>query len=224
MEELDKFLGLVIARDVLGARNQETKSLWNLKWGYPIFNETMTRNRFTEILRFVRFDEKSQRKHRIANDKFLLALAIWKLFIENCQKVFIPSENVTVDEQLLPCKARCNFIQYMANKPDKFGIKFWLGVDVETKYLFNGFPYLGRDDSRPKDVSVSSDEVIKIMEPLFSKGYNVSCDNFFTSVDLLHRLAKKQCSLVGTFRQNRRELPELSKQKKKLHETTAFIS
>ena len=74
----------------------------------------------------------------------------------------------------------------MANKTDMFGINFWLGVDVDTKYLFNnGFPYMGRDESRPKVVSVSTDVNMKIMEPLFNKGYNVSCDYFFTCVDLL---------------------------------------
>ena len=52
--------------------------------------------------------------------------------------------NITIDEQLLPCKVRCKFIQYNPNKPDKFGIKFWMAVNVESKYLCNGFPYLGR--------------------------------------------------------------------------------
>ncbi|KAJ4440178.1 hypothetical protein ANN_08316 [Periplaneta americana] len=33
----------------------------------------------------------------------------------------------------------------MGSKRDKFGIKFWLGVDTRSKYLVNGFPYLGRD-------------------------------------------------------------------------------
>jgi len=36
----------------------------------------------------------------------------------------------------------------MPNKPDKFGIKFWLASDVETKYVVNGFPYLGKDETR----------------------------------------------------------------------------
>ena len=47
---------------------------------------------------------------------------------------------LTIDEQLFPCKTRCPFIQYMANKPDKFGIKFWLLADAQSKYLCNGKP------------------------------------------------------------------------------------
>ena len=127
-----------------------------------------------------------------------------------------------MDEQLLPCKARCKFIQYMANKPDKFGLKFWLAVNVENKYLFNGFPYVGKDDTRSSDMSVPTDVVLKLMAPLFQQGYSVTCDNYFTSLGLALKLAEKKSSLVGTLRQNRREVPEECKNKKELHETKVF--
>ena len=127
-----------------------------------------------------------------------------------------------MDEQLLPCKARCKFIQYMANKPDKFGLKFWLAVNVENKYLFNGFPYVGKDGTKSSDMSVPTDVVLKFMAPLFQQGYNVTCDNYFTSLGLALKLAEKKSSLVGTLRQNRREVPEECKNKKELHETKVF--
>ena len=105
----------------------------------------------------------------------------------------------------------------MANKPDKFGLKFWLAVDVENKYLFNGLPYVGKDETRKADVSVPTDVVLKLMAPLF-----VTCNNFFTSLDLALRLEEKRCSLVGTIRQNRKEILEECKVKKQLHETEVF--
>ena len=109
---------------------------------------------------------------------------------------FRPNHNITVDEELLPCKTRCKFIQYMTNKPDEFGIKFWMAVDVETKYLFNGFLYAGKDESRSDDVSVPTEVVMKIMMPLFKKGHDITSDNYFTSLDLCLQLAKQGCSLV----------------------------
>ena len=36
----------------------------------------------------------------------------------------------------------------MGNKPDKFGIKFWLAADVNSKYMQNGSPYLGKEETR----------------------------------------------------------------------------
>ena len=104
----------------------------------------------------------------------------------------------------------------MANKPVKFGIKFWMVVDVETKYLFNNFSYVGKDESRSGDVSVPTDVARKLMMPLFKKGHNVTSDNYFTSFDLCLRLTK----LIGTIRLNRREIPNNLKETCGLHNTT----
>lgn len=222
LEEMEKFIGLLITRGIIGGRNLPVKELWSKSWGNSIFNKTLPRHRFCEIMTHLRFDMKSERRRNLVSNKFCLASEIWEPFIENCQKAFVPEKNITVDEQLLPCKARCRFIQFMANKPDKFGLKFWLAVDVENKYLFNGFPYLGKDTTRSADISVPTDVVMKLMKPLFGKGYNVTCDNFFTSLSLAKLLASKQCSLVGTIRQFRREIPEKAKIKKSVLETEAF--
>jgi len=46
----------------------------------------------------------------------------------------------------------------MANKPDKFGLKLLLAVDVENKHLLNGFPHVGKDDSQSLHVRVLADE------------------------------------------------------------------
>ena len=86
-----------------------------------------------------------------------------------------------------------------------------MAVNVETKYLHNSFPYLGKDESRDTSVSLPSYVVTKLMQPIFKRGYNVTCDNFFTSLDVSLRLAEQNCNIVGTVRQNRRELPQLQK-------------
>ena len=136
----------------------------------PLFNSTVPRNKFLEIMRYLRFYLKSERRTNLEHDKFCLASFAWIPFVENCQKAYIPNVFITVDEQLLPCKARCKFIHYIANKPDKFGWKFWIAVDVESKYLYNGFPYLGKNEARSNDVSVPTDVVLKLMDPLSKKG------------------------------------------------------
>jgi len=55
-------------------------------------------------------------------------------FVENIQKAYIPEVSLTVDEQLFPTKARCRLTQFMPNKPDKFGIKFWILAKLSSKY------------------------------------------------------------------------------------------
>ncbi|CAF4047636.1 unnamed protein product [Rotaria sordida] len=46
---------------------------------------------------------------------------------------FILSENLTTDEQLVPFRDRCSFVQYMPNKPSKYGLKFWVLCDVDSR-------------------------------------------------------------------------------------------
>ena len=160
--ELEQFVGLIIARGVIGARNAPVRNMWSKAWDNQIFPQTMTRDRFSDILRFLRFHIKSERKDRLQTDKFALASEIWNRFIANCNMAYNPYGYLTADEQLLPCKARCRFIQYMANKPDKFGLKFWLLVDTETKYLCNGYPYLGKDESQDASGSQPTGVVMKL--------------------------------------------------------------
>ena len=126
-------------------------------------------------------------------------------FVDNCQKAFIPDVSLTVDEQLFPTKARCRFTQFMPNKPDKFGIKFWILAELNSKYCLNLKPYLGKHEERV--TSLGTHVVMTVTKPYFGRGYNVTTDNFFTSVELAQKLPDKRTSLVRTVRLNRKEIP-----------------
>ena len=76
------------------------------------------------------------------------------------------------------------------------------------KYLFNSFSYFWKDESRDTSVSLPKYVVTKLMQPIFKRGCNITCDNFFTSLDIALHLADQKCSMVRTVRQNRKELPE----------------
>ena len=76
-------------------------------------------------MKHLRFDKYSSQNQSRQADKFCLILEICNAFIDNFQKCYVPNFKLIIDKQLFPCKPRCPFTQYMANKPDKFGIKFW---------------------------------------------------------------------------------------------------
>ena len=113
----------------------------------------------------MRFDIRSTRSIRLQADKFALVSDLWNKFVDNCISSYKPGPNITIDEQLFPTKARCRFTQYMPNKPDKFGIKFWLAVDVDTKYILNAIPYLGKEESRAPSQRLSDWVVMNLMQP-----------------------------------------------------------
>ena len=204
-EELEKFIGILYLRAAMNQRNFPLESLWSVSMGCPAFNRTMSRDRMRHIKKYIRFDIRGERRANLQQDKFALISFVFNRFIENSQKAYRPGVSVTIDEQLFPTKARCRFTQYMPQKPDKFGIKFWILADLDTKYCFNVSPYLGRDEQRVD--GLGTHVVMQLMEPLFGKGHNVTTDNFFTNKDLAERLLRHKTTITGTIRANRRELP-----------------
>lgn len=142
----------------------------------------MSRNDFELVMKHLRFDIKQTRSERLANDRFALMREMLDDFAENCKTVYTPNFSLTIDEQLLPLRGRCPFITFMPNKPDKFGIKFWLMVEVESKYVCNIIPYLGATERQQRGVTpLGEDVVLRLIKPYKNKGYNVTTDNFFTS-------------------------------------------
>lgn len=211
--ELLAFIGILFARGAYGSK-LSVELLWSKKWGPGFFHDAMPRQRFRDIFKYLRFDEKLTRPDRLAQDKFALISEVWNRFIENSQKCYHPGSDLTIDEQLFPTKTRCPFLQYISSKPDKWGVKFWIAADVKTKYCCNAMPYLGRNENRPNEISLGEYVVTKLMEPYYSTGRNVCVDNFFTSLSLANRLKKENLTITGTMRLNKRELPLFAKQKK----------
>jgi hypothetical protein len=206
--DLLAFLGLCFARGVLLGKNEPVYNLWSKEFGRDIFRDTMSRQRFLSIKRYIRFDDKSTRTERRKNDKFTAIRDLWESVMSNCGNCYNPGSATTVDEQLFPCKCRCPFIQFISNKPDKFGVKFWLICDVASKYVLHAIPYVGKDDQRAPEVRLPESVVLKLTERYYGSGISVTTDNFFTSVSLANKLLQHRITLLGTLRSNRREVPQ----------------
>lgn len=82
----------------------------------------------------------------------------------------------------------------MPNKPDKFGIKFWMLVDVDSNIMYNAFPYHGKDISRRETESLPENVVMRLVNPYVNTGRNVTADNYFSSISLAERHQKKNTS------------------------------
>lgn len=111
--------------------------------------------------------------------------------------------------RLIPKK--CPVTQYIANKPDKFGIKFWIAADNDSKYFLNEYPYIGADLTRPANIPSSEYVVLRVAEPFLGKERNTTCD-YFTSCNLAVLLKERKTTPVGTLNK-RRGLPKIASQK-----------
>ena len=70
--------------------------------------------------------------------------------------------------------------------------------------------YCGQQPEGPFRQSNSAyDVVMRLSEPIYQSGRNITADNWFSSLNLVRKLEEKKLSYVGTIRKNRRELPQI---------------
>lgn len=167
----------------------------------------MALNRFKSILQFIRFDDKDTRSVRRQNDKLAPIRDLFNMIESNLHRMYSPGECLTVDEQLVPFRGRCPFKQYIASKPDKYGMKiFWL-CDSATAYPLKAIPYLGKKRTKVVNVGVAHSIVRELCERYQRSNRNITMDNFFTSYDLAQELLGNGLTVVGTVRKNKKFIP-----------------
>ena len=63
-KEFMKFLGVMILIGVYKCRSENTSQLWTKEDGRPIFSEIMSRERYQQSLRVLRFDKANAKKKK----------------------------------------------------------------------------------------------------------------------------------------------------------------
>ena len=144
--ELMAWIGLHLRSGVDKDAFKPIAELFSSKTGPPIYRASMSRERFKQMKRCIRFDKTSTREMRRNDEQGKLAPVneIWHRFIEACQKSYKAGSCVTIDESLVPFRGRCSFEVYVPSKPSKYGIKIWCMVDASNAYLLNAQIYSGK--------------------------------------------------------------------------------
>lgn len=204
------FLGILILTGRFRESRESVRNLWsttNNAFTRPIYQATMSRNRFTDILRHLRFDDLSTRAERKEKDKLAPIREITEIFAENCRESYKPSAFGTIDEQLVTFRGRCSFKVYIPSKPGKYGIKVWALCDAENFYCCNFEVYLGKINGIAE--KNQGPRVVKTLAShWYGSGRNITTDNFFTDITLAEELLSQNLTIVGTVRKTRKDLPK----------------
>lgn len=212
VKELNVFIGVLILIGVYKSRNEPVIQLWSKNDGRAIFNKAMSRNRFQELLRCLRFDDAAARRAKQTKDKLQPIRECFDMWNVYLRELYNPGWCMTVDEQLVTFRGRCPFRQYIPSKPGRYGIKFWAICDSETSYAWKMNIYTGKAAGEERTVKLGEKVVKDLVIEIEGSGRNITCDNFFTSYSLGEYLLSKRLTLVGTIRRNKPELPiELTK-------------
>ena len=209
-EEVCALLGILIFSGCQRDNHLSTTEMWDMNNGPAIYRVAMSQGRFEFLINCLRFDDLYTRQQRQKDDKFAPIRKIWDIFIEKCGKMYMASENITVDEQLLAFRGRCPFRLYIPSKRAKYGMKLVLANDNQSKYLLNAIPYLAKQGTRPKgNINLGHYFTKELTRPYHGTNRNVITDNCFTSVPLVTDLLDNcGMTLVGTVKGNKREIPK----------------
>lgn len=218
-EELRAFCGVLYLIGVLKSGRERLRDFWDGNFGQKSIIATISRKRFLDILRYLRFDDKTTRAQRKQNDRLAPIREFWTIFLRNCRQNIIPSPFLCVDEQLVPTRGRCPIRVYMPNKPSKYGVKVWVLADVGTGYFVDGDIYLRRRNGEAPERNQGARVVIQLCRRFYNSGRNVTFDRFFSSIPLVTLLYMNGLTCIGTLNKGKGEIPPQFKSRRPLNET-----
>ena len=107
----------------------------------------MARDRFRELLRLIKLDDRATKAARKFNDHFAPIREVFDIFIKQLRRYFTPTECLTIDEMLVKFRGNARCRVYMKDKPGKYGLLFQVITDASYTYVLNMIPYTGRPHS-----------------------------------------------------------------------------
>lgn len=207
--EIRALLGALYLIGIKKGSHTACEELWESDGtGMILLRALFSYKRFRFLLRALRFDNLHTREERKQNDKLAPIRYFHDSFVNNCMTHFNLSEYVTIDEMLHAFRGRCSFVQYIPNKPAKYGLKIYALCDAKTFYTFNFEIYCGKQVPGPYLKSNKSEDIVKrLVAPIEKSKRNVTTDNYYTSYPLANYLLTKGLTLLGTLKKNKREIP-----------------
>ena len=167
----------------------------------------MPKHRFFTVSKYIHISNPSNED---ASDLLCKVRPLVTLLERKFAEAFVPGKNISVDEGLVKFNGRLSFKQYMPMKPNKFGINVWLLADSDCYYIPRFQVYLGKNRTNSELFTrkgLGYYVVWTLGEPYLDANHHFFFDNFFTSVDLVKSLHKRNSYACGTVRLHRRDLP-----------------
>ena len=106
----------------------------------------MSGRRFELLLRFLHLNDSRQQpsKGDPHYDKLYKIRPMLDKVVHQFKSTYLPTCNLSVDESIIGFKGRLSFVQYMPQKPTKWGIKAWVLAESESGYVWNIKIYTGK--------------------------------------------------------------------------------
>ncbi len=122
---------------------------------------------------------------------------------------YVPCQQLSVDEAMIPFKGRLGFKQYLKDKPTKWGIKVFVLSESVSGYVKRLQVYTGKESELSSGrLGLGANVVLELIKGLEQNHPHIYMDNFYTSPSLFLSLYNKEVLACGTCRLNRKHYPK----------------
>ncbi|KAM9313213.1 uncharacterized protein PAF06_011190 [Gastrophryne carolinensis] len=121
------FLGLILLTGVVGKPLQKWYWTTNKLLATPFFGTIMSECRFSLIMKNLHFtnnEEFDEATHPAPKLKKIWE--VYQMILKNFQQSYVPDRDISIDESLMAYKGRLSWIQFIASKRARFGIKSYM--------------------------------------------------------------------------------------------------
>ncbi|XP_015596321.1 piggyBac transposable element-derived protein 4-like [Cephus cinctus] len=192
--EMKKFLGLIVLMGQI--KKNVLYDYWSTDRTIetPFFAQVMSRNRFVQIMQswhFANNDNIPHNAHGLAKVQPVIDHLRRKFNV-----VYKPSQQLSLDECIIPWRGRLSIRTYNPGKITKYGILVRMVCEAVTGYICNFHIYAA-------DGNKLEDTVLTVLEPYKNLWHEIYQDNYYNSVKMAQILLENKMRVCGTIRKNR---------------------
>jgi hypothetical protein len=211
--EMRVFIGLIIAMGLV--KQPAVSDYWSTDpvVDMPFFRSVMSRNKFLSLMSFFHVADNSVAVARGQPGYTPLQKLgePYKSILTNFRLVYTPTQNIAIDEGMVPWRGNLHFRVYSPDKPKKYGMKAYMLCDSSNAYCTKFELYTGKAANPPSAFGITYDLVMRLMEGYLGHGYHLYTDNYYTSPQLVYELFLQSTQACGTMRTNRKGTPKALK-------------
>lgn len=202
--ELKRFMSLILLMGLV--RKDARDDYWSTDPTIetPIFSKVMSRNRFNQIWTNWHFCNNEEMDE--SSDKLFKITPVLSYFVSKFKTIYIPKQELSLDENIIPWRGPLSFKVYNAGKLIKYGLFVRMVCEASSGYIGNLEIY----STKCKGLS---ETITSILLPFENVWHHVYMDNYYTSMETCQKLLDSKFRICGTIRRNKSVPSTLKNQK-----------
>ncbi|XP_063590198.1 piggyBac transposable element-derived protein 4-like [Penaeus indicus] len=209
-QEVLAYLGIRVVMGLWKPVNYRDFWSTNRVLRHELVAEVMTRDRFDQLTTHLHFSHLEEGAP-LPEDSMWKLQPIVNSLNDSFRSVFVPGQDIAIDESLCKFRGRLGFKTYNPTKRARFRLKVYklsASTGPAAGYTSCFEVYTGKDRG---DIPSFTKVVLHLMKfggGFLGKGYQLFVDNWYTLPTLFHLLQSHRTNAVGTARLNRKFMPK----------------